>query len=117
MRRSVIAVMAPPLAVCRYGCAGCCAAPIGVFWLAGIGALIYGLVGGPLGAEGVSWWTVGLGVVLWAIAAAWAETTIRGVALDEADRDCTRSISTMCRLVSPRVNEDDPFDQVKKYQP
>ncbi len=116
MKRSAIAMVAPPLAVCRYGCAGCCAAPIGVFWVAGIVGVIYGFLGGPLGEPGVSWWTVGLGAVLWAIAAVWAQTTIKGIALDQADRDCTRNISTMCRLVRPPSRDADPFDEVKKYQ-
>ena len=31
MKRKLLAILAPPVAVCRYGCAACCEAPIGVF--------------------------------------------------------------------------------------
>ena len=68
MQRTTLSILIPPLAVCRYGCAGCCAAPIGVFWLAGITSIIYGYYGGPAALETVSWTTVLLGVGLWAIA-------------------------------------------------
>lgn len=120
MKRTAFALFAPPLAVCRYGGAGLCAAPIGVFWIAGIAAIVYGLFGGTgttAGiAAGVSWGTVALGVALWAIAAAWAETTLKGVEADRADRNCERNLSTMCRLIRPQ-SEEDPFEQVRKYRP
>ena len=51
MQRTTLSILIPPLAVCRYGCAGCCAAPIGVFWLAGITSIVYGYLGGPAGLE------------------------------------------------------------------
>lgn len=115
MKRTVFVMAAPPLAVCRYGCAGCCAAPIGVFWITGIIGIGYGLLGGPLGLAGISWGTLGLGASLWVIASMWAYTTLRGIQADAADRDCERKVSTMCRLVRPQLAEDDPFEQVKKY--
>lgn len=52
-------------AVCHYGCARRCAAPIGAFWLTGIVGLVYGGLGGPLNNGSVAWWVVGIGVLLW----------------------------------------------------
>jgi len=115
MKRNLLAVVVPPLAVCRYGCASCCAAPIGVFWLTGIVSIVYGYFGGPLGGAGVSWMTIGLGVALWIIAAVWAIDTIKGVTIDRADPNCQSKVSTLCRIVRPRLDEGDPFDQVKKF--
>lgn len=111
MQRTTLSILIPPLAVCRYGCAGCCAAPIGVFWLAGIVSLIYGYLGGPADLETISWTTVLLGVALWAIASVWARMAIRGVQDDE----CKRKRSTLCRVVTPGTDDHDPLDDVKKF--
>lgn len=108
--KSLLSIMVPPLAVCRYGCAGCCAAPIGVFWLAGIVSLIYGYRGGPLQLDGVSWYTVALGIALWAIAVVWTLITLRN-----ADDDrCRKRSSALCSKVSAQVDERDPLDEVRK---
>ena len=112
MKRYVLAVFIPPVAVCRFGCAGCCAAPIGVFWLSSIISLIYGYRGGPLGLEGVSWGTVGLGALLWVIAVGWAFMTLRAA---DADR-CKKPTSSICRRIMPSLDESDPFDEVDKAQ-
>jgi hypothetical protein len=78
MKRAALALLSPPMAVCRFGCAGCCAAPIAVFWLAGIVSIIYGSAGGPANLTGPSWNTIGLGVILWVVASVWAGLAIRG---------------------------------------
>jgi hypothetical protein len=110
MKRRALAIICPPLAVCRYGCAGCCAAPIGVFWLTGIVGMVYGYFGGPLGLETVSWGTLGLGVLLWAIAAVWALLTLKA-----ADEDrCKEKESPLCSRVTPTTDEPDPLDEVRK---
>ena len=113
MKRFVLASIVPPLAVCRYGCAGCCAAPIAVVWLAGIIAIIYGFMGGPADLEGISWGTLGLGAVMWVLAAIWAATVIRGVEDDKADPKCTGNRSTICRMASPHDDEHDPLSDIK----
>ncbi len=77
MGRHLLTFLAPPLAVCRFGCPGCCAAPIAVFWLAGITALVYAFLGGPEGAAGVSPGTLALGAGLWAAAWMWTLLTLR----------------------------------------
>lgn len=116
MKRSVLALLAPPVAVCRYGCAGCCAAPIAVFWITGIVSLIYAFFGGPVAAQGVSLGTLALGAALWGIAAIWAETVIKSVEDDASDPECETRSSTVCRMVPPRVDESDPMEDVKKFQ-
>lgn len=110
MNRYTLSLLIPPLAVCRYGCAGCCAAPIGVFWIAGIVSLVYGYRGGPLGADGISWYTVGLGVALWLIASVWAMITVHNV----NDDMCQKKSSPICSKISPRADENDPMDEVRK---
>lgn len=110
MKRALLAFMTPPFAVCKYGCAGCCAAPITVFWITGIVAIAYGLVGGPTNLLGPSLNTIALGVVLWGIASVWAMITIRG-----ADEDrCADHNSTLCHQILPTGEEPDPFDEVRK---
>ena len=110
-QRTTLSILIPPLAVCRYGCAGCCAAPIAVFWLAGIVSIVYGYFGGPAGLDTISWTTVLLGVVLWIIATVWAVMAIRGVKDDE----CKRKSSTVCRIVTPRDDDSNPLDDIKKF--
>jgi len=110
MKKYLIAVVIPPLAVCRYGCAGCCAAPIGVFWLTGLFSLVYGLMGGPLNLDGISWGTVGLGATLWLIAIGWAYLTLSRVDQDSCDKERKNPI---CRIM-PSLNETDPMDEIKK---
>lgn len=114
MTRYLFASLVPPFAVCRYGCAGCCAAPISVVWLAGIFAIIYGFMGGPAQLEHVSWGTLGLGFGLWIVAAVWAATVIRGVDIDTADPACRDKRSTVCRMVSPDDNDHDPMSDINK---
>ncbi len=110
MKQFLISLFLPPFAACRYGCAGCCAAPIGVFWLAGITGIIYGALGGPTNQFGVNWEFVGLGVATWMIASVWARLVIHG-----ADEDkCQRKTSTLCNTIIPSVDESDPFDEVRK---
>jgi hypothetical protein len=55
MKRTVLALVAPPAAVARYGCVSCTAAPIGVFWLSSLSSIAYGLAGrfGSLGGQAV----------------------------------------------------------------
>jgi len=115
MQRKILALVTPPIAVCHYGCASCCVAPIFVFWLASIGSVIYAFMGGPAELDGFSWGTFALGVILWAIAVAWAETVIKGVSDDMEGKNCNSKASTLCSIVSSGSNEADPLDEVNKY--
>ena len=115
VKRSILALLVPPVAVCRYGCASCCAAPIGVFWLAGIISIIYAFFGGPAELETISLGTLTLGAALWGIASIWAENTIKGVDDDEKDPKCDSKASTVCRMVRPTMDDSDPMDEVKKF--
>ncbi|HKK14837.1 MAG TPA: hypothetical protein VKA14_09270 [Gammaproteobacteria bacterium] len=113
MKQYLLALTVPPLAACRYGCAGCCAAPISVFWITGIVGIVYGAFwGGPLGLEGVSWSTVLLGIALWAIATVWTVLVMRGARADK----CQRPSSSLCRRILPDLDESDPMDEVRKVR-
>ena len=113
MKRRFLALIAPPVAVCKVGCAGCCAAPIGVFWIAGLVSLIYAFFGGPTGVEGFSSGTFLLGAILWGIATTWAELTINGI---DADDQCDQQNSSLCSIVKPKLEESNPLDEIKKFQ-
>ena len=60
--------------------------------------------------EGVSWTTLFLGLVMWIIAAVWAEDTIKGV---DEDKLQTKS-SSLCRIVRPTIDDHDPFEDIHK---
>jgi hypothetical protein len=106
--RKLIAVLAPPLAVVKYGCASYTGAPIAVFWLAGLVSIGYGLVGGVLGLPSRSWVEILLGIVLWGIAAAWTWLVLGGVSEDLQQGQN----SPLQRRVVPHTEESDPFKEV-----
>lgn len=108
--KRILAVLIPPLAVCRYGCAGCCAAPIAVFWLTGIGGLVYGYYGGPAHSDGISWYTLGLGLALWGIAAVWALITLQNA----DDERCRKKPNPLCSKLILGQDESDPLDEIRK---
>ena len=106
MKRTLVALVAPPAAVARHGSAGYTAAPIAVFWLTSLFSIGYGLSGGKLGdLEGSQWIIVGIGILLWLIAAAWARLVVSGV---EADIRHSPDSPRDHRVV-PDINEEDPF--------
>lgn len=107
----LLAFLCPPLAACRYGCAGCCAAPIAVFWLAGLVAIGYGFAGGPANLMGTSWNTIAFGSLLWLIAAVWSVLTMRGVEHGKCE---PRYPYGLCGRAVPPSEEADPFDEVRK---
>ena len=110
MNRLTLAIVAPPLAVCRYGRAGRCAGPIAVFWLGGIVGLAYGYHGGPLSLPGPDPWTLALGVALWGIATVWSLVTLKGV----REESCRRPQDRFCRRVMPSLDERDPLDEIRR---
>ena len=110
LKRYVTSVLMPPVGACRYGCGSSCAAPVTVFWLFGMVSVIFGFLGGPTGEPGISWYTIGLGLAMWAIAAIWTMLTIQGV---EEDR-CHSAWDTRDHQVEPNKGETAPFDEVKK---
>ncbi len=110
MKSYITATLIPPVGACRYGCGTSCAAPITVFWLFGVISVVYGLLGGPTNEPGTSWYTVGLGLVMWGIAAVWTLATLQGV---EADR-CHDLWSPKAHRIQPCDNETDPLEEVKK---
>lgn len=110
MKRAGLTLVAPPFAVCKFGCADCCAAPITVFWITGLVSIVYGIVGGPTNLMGPSWNTIALGLALWGIAAVWAAITIRST-----DEDTCKGLNDpLCNKILPETDESDPFDEVRK---
>ena len=117
MTRVTLSLLAPPLAVARYGCASCCAAPIGVFWIAGIASLVYGGLGGPLRSGSVAWSVVGLGVVLWIAASAWALLTVQGVSdRHEQERRARRNTRGVESEPPAGPDESDPLEEVRRFR-
>lgn len=110
MKSYLTSTLIPPLGACRYGCGTHCAAPITVFWLFGVISVVYGLMGGPTNEAGISWYTVGLGLLMWGIAAVWTLLTLQGV---EADR-CHDIWSPRDHQVRAGEHEPDPFEEIKK---
>ncbi len=110
-KRIFLTLLAPPLAVCRFGCARCCAAPIAVFWLSGIGAIVYGVLGGPANLATTSWTTVLLGVGMWVLAAIWALTVIKTI----DDPNCKPNRPSLCAAFGSHSTDSNPLDDVKKY--
>ncbi len=108
MKRTMLALIAPPAAVARYGCVTCTAAPIGVFWLGSLAGIGYGLAGGTLGDLFGPGFLIAAGVLLWLIAAAWARLVIRGVESDLLHR----ADSTHDHQVESPIDED-PFHQLR----
>lgn len=110
MQRTPLALIAPPIAVYHYGAASPTAAPIGVFWFAGIVSIFYGLTGGILHVMGVSWIEILLGAVMWAIASVWARLVIGGVQDDFEHR----ADSTLDHQVTPKLDEKDPLKEAEQ---
>ncbi|NJM13103.1 MAG: hypothetical protein HC889_15675 [Synechococcaceae cyanobacterium SM1_2_3] len=73
MKRTLLALIAPPTAVATHGCAACTAAPIGVFWLASLVGIGYGLAGGTFGDLLGSGSLIAASALLWLIATAWRD--------------------------------------------
>ena len=109
MRRTALILFAPTVAVCRFGCASCVAAPITVFWLAGIVSIVSGILGGPVNSQsGISWGTVTLGLALWAMASLWTAISIRV----GREAQCDRSDSPVCRAIDPDNDEPDSLNDI-----
>lgn len=112
MKKTLISIVMPPMAACRYGCGTSCAGPISIFWGAGIIAIIYAFFGGPANLAGVDPYTLLLGVVLWAIASVWTLLTMSGV---EEDR-CSGIFSPLNSKVIPKLDESDPLEELRKLK-
>ncbi|MEJ2307683.1 MAG: hypothetical protein P8Z78_00040 [Gammaproteobacteria bacterium] len=110
MKKVITSILCPPMSVCRFGCGTNCAAPISVFWIAGVVAVIYAFFGGPTAMNGIDFYTLGLGLAVWLIAAVWALLTMSGV---EADR-CNGIFSPLNGKVAASEDERDPLEEVRR---
>jgi hypothetical protein len=73
-------------------------------------SLVYGYLGGPLELAGISWYTVSLGGLLWAIASVWALITVHNVNSEL----CQSKSNPLCAKISTKLDESDPLDEVRK---
>lgn len=110
MKRTIKAYLVPPAAVYHYGAATNTAAPIAVFWLAGLISIGYGIVGGLMSLPGISWLEILLGVVVWTISGAWAHIVITGVEHDARHLPD----STLDHTVEPHATDPDPLKDVPR---
>jgi len=110
MKRAALTLLAPTVAVCRFGCASCYAAPITVLWLAGIVAIVFGFLGGPVGPTEPVWSAVALGLALWGMASLWTAIAIRGS--DEVQ--CDKPDSPVCHTINSGTNESEPRDEIRR---
>ena len=110
MKRAALTLLAPTVAVCRFGCASCYAAPITVLWLAGIVAIVFGLLGSPAGLTQPGWSAVALGLVLWGTASLWTAIVIRG----SDETRCDKPDSPVCHTISSSTDQTDPREKIGK---
>ena len=103
MNRAALTLLAPTVAVCRFGCASCYAAPITVLWLASIVAIVFAFLGGPAGLAEPGWSALALGLALWGMASLWTAIVIRGS--DEVR--CEKPDSAVCHTIKPGTDRSD----------
>ena len=115
MHRHILGVAIPPIAICRYGCAGCCALPITIFWVGGVAALIYFFF---YAQPEHSWLYNGsllLGLGMIALSIVWTEMTITRV----IRTGCNKPKSTkksFCGGLAGGIEEEeiDPLEEVRR---
>lgn len=109
MKRTLLALAAPPAAVIGHGCVSCTAAPIGVFWVTGLAGIVYGTAGGAISGLLGSTGLILAGGLLWLIATVWARLVIRAVESDQLHgEDSSRN-----RQIAPQADDPDPFSQLR----
>ena len=112
MQNRNLAWIAPPIAIARAGGVALpCTAPVGLFWIGGIGTLV-------AGAATPYAWLAGLGLILWVLAGIWSRETVAAIREDrlELRHGCRDGDSTLCRQVPPDAYESDPLDQLRDDQ-
>ncbi len=113
MVRNISSILVPPMAVCRYGCAGCCAAPIATVWIAGLVLLGFHFFGGPHQNELVDIGSLFFGIAAIGTSIMWARLT-----LAQVDRDgCSDSKkkSPLCQII-PHAYDNDPLEDVERMK-
>jgi len=110
MNRAALTLLAPTVAVCRFGCGSCYAAPITVLWLASIVAIVFAFLGGPAGLAEPGWSALALGLALWGMASLWTAIAIRGS--DQAQ--CDRPDSPVCHTIDSGTDEPDPRNEIRR---
>jgi len=111
MKRAALTLLAPTVAVCRFGCASCYAAPITVLWLAGIVGIVFGFLGDPVSVTETSWGTVALGLSLWGLASLWTAIAIHG---GSGEAQCDKPDSPVCHTINSGTDKPDPHNEIRR---
>ncbi len=113
MAKNITSILCPPLAVCRYGCAGYCAAPIGVAWMGGITLVVYHFFTQAHLNYLTEFGSLILGLAAISLSIIWTKLTIKQVERDESKNKGKHS--PLCKII-PRFYENDPLEDVEKLK-
>ena len=72
-------ILVPPLVAGKYTCGTSCVAPVTILWVASCVSILFGFLGGPLGKPGISWASIGVGILLWLISGCWTMYATRNL--------------------------------------
>ncbi len=115
--KTLLTILFPPYAVCRYGCISTCALPIASFWLGGLFLLGYYVTEGhQITNDVIRLGSLLVGLSLIGLSILWAQTTIARVR-ERNCKDGQRGI--LCQAVSPARKTspddyDDPLAEVER---
>ena len=117
MHRYLLGLLLPPVAICRYGCAGCCALPISVFWIGGITALTYFLFHAAPEHTWLHQGSLILGVAMIAISVVWTLLTLNRVIRDGCEQSESKN-KKFCGGTTTRYSEyeEDPLEEVQRLK-
>ena len=117
MLKTLLIILFPPYAVCRYGCINSCALPIAGLWLGGIFLLGYHVIEGRLFAnELIRTGSLAAGLGLIGLSIAWTQTTISRVT---QGNHTGGGRGLLCRVIpsdggSSPDEDDDPLAEVER---
>ncbi len=115
MLKTLLTIVFPPYAVCRFGCINSCALPVAGLWVGGLCLLAYHFTGGrEMPNEIIRLGSLLGGLGLIGIAIVWAQTTINRF----RQGDCSgRRRGILCRTIPPATDadaDDDPLAEVER---
>ena len=117
MLKTLLTILFPPYAVCRYGCISACALPIASFWIGGLFLLGYYVTEGhQIANDVIRLGSLLVGLSLIGLAIVWAQSTIARV----TQRNCRgEQRGILCQAVSPARKtspneDDDPLAEVER---
>ncbi len=115
MLKTLLTIIFPPYAVCRFGCINSCALPVLGLWVGGLSLLAYYFVAGQETANDVirlGSLLGGLGLI--GISVVWAQTAINRF----RQGDCSGGKrGVLCQTIPPATQsseEKDPLEEVER---